>query len=237
MNQFETVGHLLVYCTSSVHLMFLSVFTGIRGLQRRTRCSAHRSQHIRHYSGSKSPALSCRFHINPQTSSSRTPPNLQAEASFRSRFLFPLTQVVNLRARGMEFLSAPNMYYNALRQNLKTAKIKVKEDLDRLQVRWHTTTTSMGWFTTLLLLSKQYTLLSLKELKILLDFDDKGYLLQIFTKPVQDRPTLFLEAIQHNNHSVSATDHSNQLLTQMVNGGLLIMCVHGGIHKLVVQFF
>uniref|UniRef100_G3QA23 4-hydroxyphenylpyruvate dioxygenase n=1 Tax=Gasterosteus aculeatus aculeatus TaxID=481459 RepID=G3QA23_GASAC len=80
--------------------------------------------------------------------------------------------VVNLRARGMEFLSAPNMYYNALRQNLKTAKIKVKEDLDRLQ-----------------------------ELKILLDFDDKGYLLQIFTKPVQDRPTLFLEAIQHNNHS------------------------------------
>lgn len=134
----------------------------------------------------------------------------------------------------MEFLSAPNMYYNALRQNLKTKK--VKEDFDRLQVRWHTITTSMEGFTTLLLLSKQYTLLSLKELKILVDFDDKGYLLQIFTKPVQDRPTLFLEAIQRNNHSVSAKDHSN-LLAQMVNGELLIMCVHGGIHKLVELVF
>lgn len=43
----------------------------------------------------------------------------------------------------------------------------------------------------------------LKELKILVDFDDKGYLLQIFSKPVQDRPTLFLEVIQRNNHFVS----------------------------------
>uniref|UniRef100_A0AAQ6ACW5 4-hydroxyphenylpyruvate dioxygenase n=1 Tax=Amphiprion ocellaris TaxID=80972 RepID=A0AAQ6ACW5_AMPOC len=79
--------------------------------------------------------------------------------------------IVNLRARGMEFLAAPDTYYDTLRESLKTAKIKVKEDLDRLQ-----------------------------ELKILVDFDDKGYLLQIFTKPVQDRPTLFLEVIQRNNH-------------------------------------
>ncbi|XP_062262155.1 4-hydroxyphenylpyruvate dioxygenase [Platichthys flesus] len=79
--------------------------------------------------------------------------------------------IVNLRARGMEFLSAPDKYYDILRANLSNAKIKVKEDLDRLQ-----------------------------ELKILVDFDDKGYLLQIFTKPVQDRPTLFLEVIQRNNH-------------------------------------
>ncbi|XP_038565251.1 4-hydroxyphenylpyruvate dioxygenase [Micropterus salmoides] len=79
--------------------------------------------------------------------------------------------IVNLRARGMEFLSAPDTYYDSLREKLKTAKIKVKEDLNRLQ-----------------------------ELKILVDFDDKGYLLQIFTKPVQDRPTLFLEVIQRNNH-------------------------------------
>ncbi|RXN18622.1 4-hydroxyphenylpyruvate dioxygenase [Labeo rohita] len=81
-------------------------------------------------------------------------------------------QIVNLRARGMEFLSAPDNYYEILRQKLKTAKIKVKEDLKTLQ-----------------------------ELKILVDYDDKGYLLQIFTKPVQDRPTLFLEVIQRNNHS------------------------------------
>ncbi|XP_036436407.1 4-hydroxyphenylpyruvate dioxygenase [Colossoma macropomum] len=79
--------------------------------------------------------------------------------------------IVNLKARGMEFLSAPDTYYDSLREKLKTAKIKVKEDLKTLQ-----------------------------DLKILVDFDDKGYLLQIFTKPLQDRPTLFLEVIQRNNH-------------------------------------
>jgi len=36
----------------------------------------------------------------------------------------------------------------------------------------------------------------LKELGILVDRDDEGYLLQIFTKPVQDRPTVFFEIIQ-----------------------------------------
>lgn len=39
-------------------------------------------------------------------------------------------------------------------------------------------------------------LLPLKELGILVDRDDEGYLLQIFTKPVQDRPTVFFEIIQ-----------------------------------------
>lgn len=37
---------------------------------------------------------------------------------------------------------------------------------------------------------------SLKKLNILVDRDEEGYLLQIFTKPVQDRPTLFYEIIQ-----------------------------------------
>jgi 4-hydroxyphenylpyruvate dioxygenase len=36
----------------------------------------------------------------------------------------------------------------------------------------------------------------LKDLGILVDRDDEGYLLQIFTKPVEDRPTLFYEIIQ-----------------------------------------
>jgi 4-hydroxyphenylpyruvate dioxygenase len=36
----------------------------------------------------------------------------------------------------------------------------------------------------------------LKELGILVDRDDEGYMLQIFTKPVEDRPTLFYEVIQ-----------------------------------------
>lgn len=36
----------------------------------------------------------------------------------------------------------------------------------------------------------------LRELSILVDRDDEGYLLQIFTKPIVDRPTLFVEIIQ-----------------------------------------
>jgi 4-hydroxyphenylpyruvate dioxygenase len=37
---------------------------------------------------------------------------------------------------------------------------------------------------------------ALKRLNILIDRDEEGYLLQIFTKPVQDRPTVFFEIIQ-----------------------------------------
>ncbi len=37
---------------------------------------------------------------------------------------------------------------------------------------------------------------TLRKLRILVDRDDEGYLLQIFTKPVEDRPTLFYEIIQ-----------------------------------------
>lgn len=39
-------------------------------------------------------------------------------------------------------------------------------------------------------------LLPLSELGILIDKDEEGYLLQIFSKPLQDRPTLFFEIIQ-----------------------------------------
>eukprot|EP00731_Ephydatia_muelleri_P023061 Em0015g644a len=79
--------------------------------------------------------------------------------------------ITNLKARGMQFMSVPDSYYTSLREKLATAKITVTEDLSVLQ-----------------------------NLKILIDFDEKGYLLQIFTKPVQDRPTLFLEVIQRHNH-------------------------------------
>ncbi len=37
---------------------------------------------------------------------------------------------------------------------------------------------------------------ALQELGILVDRDDEGYMLQIFTRPVEDRPTLFYEVIQ-----------------------------------------
>ena len=36
----------------------------------------------------------------------------------------------------------------------------------------------------------------IESLSILVDADEEGYLLQIFTKPVEDRPTLFFEIIQ-----------------------------------------
>jgi 4-hydroxyphenylpyruvate dioxygenase len=45
----------------------------------------------------------------------------------------------------------------------------------------------------------------LKRLGILVDRDDEGYLLQIFTKPVEDRPTVFFEIIQRKGaHSFGA---------------------------------
>jgi 4-hydroxyphenylpyruvate dioxygenase len=37
---------------------------------------------------------------------------------------------------------------------------------------------------------------TIRELGILVDRDEEGYLLQLFTKPVEDRPTLFFEIIQ-----------------------------------------
>jgi 4-hydroxyphenylpyruvate dioxygenase len=39
---------------------------------------------------------------------------------------------------------------------------------------------------------------ALRELRILADRDEDGYLLQIFTKPVQDRPTVFFELIERH---------------------------------------
>jgi len=82
-----------------------------------------------------------------------------------------LTCVANLRSRGMDFLVAPKQYYQDVRKRLAKAPITVKESLDKIE-----------------------------ELSLLIDFDDKGYLLQIFSKPVEDRPTLFYEVIQRRNH-------------------------------------
>jgi len=80
--------------------------------------------------------------------------------------------VTNLKKRGVQFLSIPDVYYEHLEKRLSSQnKVKVKEDLKIL-----------------------------KELSILVDFDEDGYLLQIFTKPVEDRPTLFIEVIQRANN-------------------------------------
>jgi 4-hydroxyphenylpyruvate dioxygenase len=82
-----------------------------------------------------------------------------------------IATVTAMKERGVEFLTIPDAYYERLRKGLEHAGIQVQEDIAQLQ-----------------------------KLKILVDYDDKGYLLQIFTKPVEDRPTLFFEVIQRHNH-------------------------------------
>jgi len=76
--------------------------------------------------------------------------------------------VTELRARGVEFLPPPpQAYYDDIPNRLGSHMSIMKEDINKLQ-----------------------------ELSILVDADEDGYLLQIFTKPVEDRPTLFFEIIQ-----------------------------------------
>ena len=76
--------------------------------------------------------------------------------------------VRELRSRGVEFLSAPpKEYYTAIPTRLGAHMKIMNENIDELE-----------------------------ELAILVDADEEGYLLQIFTKPVEDRPTLFFEIIQ-----------------------------------------
>ena len=65
-----------------------------------------------------------------------------------------ITTVERMKARGFEFLdNIPDAYYDRLTEGLKNVGMEVKEDIAIL-----------------------------KKLKILVDYDEKGYLLQIFTK-------------------------------------------------------
>lgn len=76
--------------------------------------------------------------------------------------------VSDLRSRGVEFLTTPpQTYYDQVPLRLDEFDHELQEDIQRLQ-----------------------------KLGIMIDADDEGYLLQIFTKPVEDRPTLFFEIIQ-----------------------------------------
>lgn len=82
-----------------------------------------------------------------------------------------LHSITALRNRGVDFLAIPDAYYDQV-WNRVDAMLRqhghevVREDHNRV-----------------------------KELGILVDADDEGYLLQLFTKPLQDRPTLFFEII------------------------------------------
>ena len=82
-----------------------------------------------------------------------------------------LASVAELRRRGVDFLQLPDTYYEQVWDRVNTMLTEhghnpVKEDHD-----------------------------AIKNLGILVDADDEGYLLQLFTKPLQDRPTLFFEII------------------------------------------
>ena len=72
---------------------------------------------------------------------------------------------------------------------------------------------------------------ALRELGILVDRDDEGYMLQIFTRPVEDRPTLFFEVISARGAAVSAKGISrrcsrlssaNRRSAEICEGGLCI---------------
>tara|TARA_R110002072_G_scaffold174802_10_gene330451 strand:+ start:6838 stop:7998 length:1161 start_codon:yes stop_codon:yes gene_type:complete len=76
--------------------------------------------------------------------------------------------VTQLKERGIEFLPPPpQAYYDDIPRRLGAHMEIMKEDINELQ-----------------------------KLSILVDADEEGYLLQIFTKPIEDRPTLFFEIIQ-----------------------------------------
>jgi 4-hydroxyphenylpyruvate dioxygenase len=76
--------------------------------------------------------------------------------------------VSQLKANGVEFLSTPpEEYYSAVPGRLEEFSHELREDIEKL-----------------------------KALGIMIDADEEGYLLQIFTKPIEDRPTLFFEIIQ-----------------------------------------
>ncbi|OLY83861.1 4-hydroxyphenylpyruvate dioxygenase, partial [Smittium mucronatum] len=82
--------------------------------------------------------------------------------------------VSTLSKLGTRFLSTPASYYDLMRKRLGASSLNydIKESIDVLQ-----------------------------ELGILIDYDENGYLLQIFTMPLQDRPTFFVEFIQRMNHN------------------------------------
>lgn len=83
-----------------------------------------------------------------------------------------IATVTAMRARGVEFIQVPATYYDTMRRRLKTERREweLKEDLEVIE-----------------------------RLNILIDYDERGYLLQLFTKPLMDRPTVFVEIIQRND--------------------------------------
>ncbi|KAG7193978.1 uncharacterized protein KQ657_005177 [Scheffersomyces spartinae] len=96
------------------------------------------------------------------------------------RTLNIISAVAALKARGVEFNGISPTYYENLRKRMELDDVVLKEDINELA-----------------------------KLNILVDYDAStrtkkklcNYILQIFTKPLHDRPTLFLEIIQRRHHN------------------------------------
>ncbi|CAH6723023.1 putative 4-hydroxyphenylpyruvate dioxygenase [[Candida] jaroonii] len=88
--------------------------------------------------------------------------------------------VRKMKRNGVSFNNAPENYYERLANRMKQCHASIYEDFEQI-----------------------------KELGILIDFDEEScgpnrkcnYILQIFTHPLNDRPTLFIEIIQRHHHN------------------------------------
>jgi 4-hydroxyphenylpyruvate dioxygenase len=94
-----------------------------------------------------------------------------------------------LRENGMEFLRVPDTYYDKLEERNATLdeSERITEDIKQL-----------------------------RELGILCDFESKGYLLQLFSQPVGDRPTFFFEIIQRRKGALGFGQGNFQALFESI---------------------
>ena len=119
-------------------------------------------------------------------------------ASGNDRIKFPINEPAQGRKKSqideyLDFYRGPGVQHLAIATDniIETVTSLQKRGVDFLQVPkayYDTVLDRVGHI--------DEDLAPLKELGILVDRDDEGYLLQIFSKPVQDRPTLFYEIIQ-----------------------------------------
>ncbi len=119
-------------------------------------------------------------------------------ASGNDRIKFPINEPAQGRKKSqideyLEFYRGPGVQHLAIATNniLETVTALRDRGVEFLQV-------PKSYYDTVLDRVGQIDedIAPLKDLGILVDRDDEGYLLQIFSKPVEDRPTLFYEIIQ-----------------------------------------
>lgn len=114
------------------------------------------------------------------------------------RIKFPINEPAEGKRKSqiqeyLDFYNGPGVQHLALLTNdiiatVKSLKENGVEFLDTPATYYEELTNRVG--------NIDEDIKKLQELSILVDRDDEGYLLQIFTKPIVDRPTLFIEIIQ-----------------------------------------